>query len=209
MAWRRTLVVLHRDIGFLSLGLTLVYGVSGIAVNHRADWNYNQSVSQETRRIGAPAELLAQLPDARRQAIAASLDVLTREEERRLVEAIRVAINRPAAPRNAFWRGPDRLSLFFGTGDEDVVDYQPSSGEVQHTVRRDRPLLRDLNFLHLNEAKGAWTFLADAYALCLVFLGLSGVLIVRGRHGLRGRGGLLTLAGILLPIVVVLLKRHF
>ncbi len=46
MAWRRVLVGLHRDIGFLILGLTLVYGVSGIAVNHRHHWNPNPTLTR-------------------------------------------------------------------------------------------------------------------------------------------------------------------
>ena len=37
--WRRWSIVLHRDVGYLAVGLTLAYGISGIAVNHRADWN--------------------------------------------------------------------------------------------------------------------------------------------------------------------------
>ncbi|HCF57248.1 MAG TPA: hypothetical protein DFS52_04520 [Myxococcales bacterium] len=208
MAWRRVLVGLHRDIGFLILGLTLVYGVSGIAVNHRHHWNPNQSVQQEVVKLGPPAELLGDLPQARREAIAADLDAMTREEERLLIESVTRSLGRQAGPKNAFWRGPDRLSLFFETGNADTVDYEPSTGTALRTRMRDRPLVRDANYLHLNRIKGAWTFVADAFALCLIFLGISGALIVRGRQGLRGRGGILALAGIVLPIVVVVLKRY-
>ena len=33
--WRKLNNALHRDVGFLIVGLTIVYGVSGLAVNHR------------------------------------------------------------------------------------------------------------------------------------------------------------------------------
>ncbi len=35
--WRPTLRALHRDIGYLAVGLTFVYAASGLAVNHIED----------------------------------------------------------------------------------------------------------------------------------------------------------------------------
>ena len=39
--WSR---ILHRDIGYFFIGTTLIYGLSGIALNHMSDWNPNYSV---------------------------------------------------------------------------------------------------------------------------------------------------------------------
>lgn len=39
--WRRWSIVLHRDVGYLATAMTLAYAISGIAVNHIADWNPN------------------------------------------------------------------------------------------------------------------------------------------------------------------------
>lgn len=196
MPWRRWLFSLHRDVGFLCLGLTLVYAISGVAVNHRHHWDYNRSTSIQTHSIGQPAQLLA---DHRAKAAGE----LARERQEALVERIRLALHRPARPRKAFWRGPDRLSLFFGAADSDVVDYSPAKGVAEWTRRRERPVLRQLNFLHLNERPGPWTYLADLYAVALAFLAISGVLIVRGRRGLRGRGGLLLLVGVAIPLLAL------
>ena len=33
--------VSHRDIGYLIAGLTIIYALSGIALNHKNDWNPN------------------------------------------------------------------------------------------------------------------------------------------------------------------------
>ncbi len=33
--------ITHRDIGYLIAGLTIIYAVSGIALNHKHDWNPN------------------------------------------------------------------------------------------------------------------------------------------------------------------------
>lgn len=207
MRWRPTLVVLHRDIGFLCVGLTLAYAISGIAVNHAHHWNYNRSEREERRAIGTPAELIDGLSPDRRAAIVADSTVLTRDEEMALVARIGEKTGRGSTPRNVFWRGPDHISLFYGAGDGDTVDYHPRSGALTHVVRKDRWLLRDLNFLHLNEGRGVWTYIADTYAAMLLFLAISGAIVVKGRRGLKGRGGLLLAVGFLVPVVVVLLLR--
>jgi len=199
--WRPALLALHRDVGFFAIGLTVVYSVSGIAVNHREDWNYNTATSEETRPLGLPSALLGTPPGPGGEA------QLARDRQADLVARITTALARPAPPRKAFWRAPDRLSLFFSERDDDVVDYHPASGYAELEVRSDRLLVRDMNYLHLNEGRGAWTWIADGFAIVLIFLALSGALIVRGRRGLAGRGGVLTVLGVVLPIVAVLLMR--
>lgn len=200
--WRRLFFALHRDVGFVCLGLTVVYAVSGIAVNHRQHWDYNYAVGEETLAVGSPSALLGLVttapPDEGR---------VVRDAQDQVVERLTAVLGRQAPPRKAFWRGPDRLSLFFGEADEDVVDYLPSRGVVEHTVRRERFLVRAFNFLHLNESRRVWTWVADGYAAMLLFLAFSGVLLVRGRRGLAGRGGLLVALGVLVPVVAVLLLR--
>ena len=42
--WRRWSIVLHRDVGYLAVAMTLAYAISGIAVNHVADWNPRYSL---------------------------------------------------------------------------------------------------------------------------------------------------------------------
>ena len=36
--------IIHRDFGYLFFGATLIYSISGIALNHIGDWNPNYSV---------------------------------------------------------------------------------------------------------------------------------------------------------------------
>jgi len=201
LRWRKVLHALHRDLGFFAVGLTVVYAVSGIAVNHREHWNYNYAMSEETRPVGVPSALLGVAPAG------AEEGKLARDREDALVAKLTAILGRPAPPRKAFWRGPDRLALFYGTTDEEIVDYRPSLGAVELLAKADRFLIRDMNVLHLNEARGAWTWIADGFALILIFLAVSGALIVRGRKGLVGRGGVLMMLGIALPVIALLLIR--
>ena len=47
MNWRRLNNIVHRDLGYLAVGLTIVYGISGLAVNHKADWNPSYRVRED------------------------------------------------------------------------------------------------------------------------------------------------------------------
>src|SRR3954468_16598061 len=43
---------LHRDFGFLVIGLTVIYAFSGLAVNHVADWDPNFQSYERTLDLG-------------------------------------------------------------------------------------------------------------------------------------------------------------
>ena len=49
--WRKWLRILHRDIGYIATGLTVIYSISGIAVNHVQDWNPNYVITKTTTKI--------------------------------------------------------------------------------------------------------------------------------------------------------------
>jgi hypothetical protein len=52
MNWRKWNFALHRDIGYLCVGLTILYAISGVAVNHVDDWNPSYEISKESISIG-------------------------------------------------------------------------------------------------------------------------------------------------------------
>jgi hypothetical protein len=174
--WRKLNTVLHRDIGYLAVGLTLAYGVSGIAVNHRADWNPSYRVARETRQV-------APIPAGDRAAVVANaMRQLGLSEE----------------PRNAFRPDPDTLQLFYP---QRTFKVDLPTGAVVVEATRPRPVLYEFNQLHLNAPKGLWTYIADLYALALIALSVTGMFVLRGRLGMAGRGAWLVGAGVLVPVV--------
>ncbi len=182
MNWRRLNTALHRDLGYLCVGLTLVYALSGLALNHTYHWNPNYKISRY--QVLLPPELLKQTdPQLLGQAVLEHLD-----------------IQQPL--RNHYRSGPTTLDLFMEKG---KIQIALDSGRAQIEYARPRTGLKEINALHLNHPRRAWTWLADIYAVALCLLAITGLFILRGRNGLRGRGGWLTLAGIVLPIVVLLL----
>jgi hypothetical protein len=174
---------LHRELGFLAVGLTLAYAISGVAVNHTEEWNpsYEQTVRHWT--IEAPG------------------DGPTDQVAPLVLEQLALA-----EPVRNIWRATQtqlRVIVPSGTVDVDLV-----AGAVESRILSPRPLLRDVNFMHLNQGKGAWTWIADVYAGVLAILALSGIFLVKGRKGLAGRGGVLMTLGLLLPVVYVVFEKY-
>lgn len=176
MNWRRLNNLLHRDIGYLAVGLTLAYGISGLALNHKADWNPNYRVRKTTAQI-APVQ-------------AKDRDAIVRETLGKL--------GLTDEPRNAFRPDPDTLRLFFK---ERTYSVDLPTGLVLVEDVTPRPVLFEMNQLHLNAPKKLWTLVADVYAVALIGLALTGMFVLKGRTGLAGRGKWLVSAGVALPVV--------
>lgn len=176
MKWRRWNNVLHRDVGYLIVGMTLVYGISGLAVNHAADWN----------------------PSYRRNKTNIQIAPLTAGDRDGLVREALPLLGLTEAPRNAFRPDPDTLQLFYD-GTTYMIDVP--TGQVIIEETRTRPVLFELNQMHLNATKGIWTVIADIYAVALIGMALTGMFVLRGRVGLGGRGKWLVTIGVLVPLV--------
>jgi hypothetical protein len=174
VAWRAVLRALHRDIGYSAVGLTIVYALSGLAVNHVADWDPN------FRNIRATHELGAALPDDDAAA------------EKRVLEGLAIRTK----PREVYREG-DELELLF---EHRTLHVAVATGHVVDEEQRPRPALREFNFLHLNRGKKAWKYFADAYAVGLLFLAVSGLFMIAGRKGVVGRGAFFVAAGVALPV---------
>jgi hypothetical protein len=173
--WRALLRAVHRDVGYTAVGLTVVYALSGIAVNHVADWDPNFRNGRSTHELGVP------LPDDDVAAQALVLEKL----------GIR------GAPREVYREG-DELEVLF---EHRTLHVTVATGHVVDEEQKPRVPLRAFNFLHLNRGKKAWKYFADAYAVGLLFLAASGMFMLAGRKGLFGRGGFFVAAGVALPLV--------
>ena len=174
-AWLRAW---HRDVGYLLVGLTVVYAVSGIAINHIDDWDPNFKAYEKTRRI---APIAADVPDP----IA--------------IATAQVALGQKNAPR-ASLRAGDEIHLEY---DNFKYVVYGETGEVFEQGREPRFFLRVANWLHLNRGKAAWTYIADGYAVLLLFLAGSGLFMIKGRQGIWGRGMVLAAVGAAVPIIYV------
>ncbi len=179
---------LHRDVGYLLVGLTFVYALSGLAVNHIADWDPSFVQTAETYPLPASIDR-------------SPIDPADDSKSRVLGE--RIARELDLGPvLEVYASSPTELDLTLETGQLTVA---LDRGSADYSGQRPRPFLRLANWLHTNRGKKAWTFIADAYAILLVGLATSGLFLVRERR-FFGRKTVLVAVGALTPILYVALS---
>lgn len=165
---------IHRDAGYFGVGLTLVYALSGLAVNHVSDWDPSFQQVERAHQLGRlPSE-----PEAAGKRVLSALGV--RE-----------------TPREIYAAGDDAVDVVL---DRTTLHVKPSTGQVVEEGQKPRWFLRAANWLHLNRGKKAWTYVADTYAVILIYLAISGLFMIPGRKGLLGRGALIAVLGAAVPI---------
>jgi hypothetical protein len=174
--WRGWLRAVHRDFGYVAVGFTVIYALSGLAINHLKDWDPSFRASERTLTIAPVPDEVSDDEAAHRVAIAAGL-------------------GKP----DEVYRAGDEVRLDYGDG-----THVTAVGE-QVTVQQRSPrfFLRIANWLHYNRGKRAWTYVADVYAVMLLYLALSGIFMIKGRLGLRWRGAVLISLGVAVPIAYV------
>lgn len=167
--------MLHRDVGYLAVALTLAYAISGLAVNHIADWNPNYQITKEFVNV-AP---------------------IAAERSPEIVAAAVERLGLRAAPTNTYRPDAQTIQLFYETR---IYHVDLPTGKVMIESTVPRRVLYEMNQLHLNRPKQAWTYVADAYGVALILLAVTGLFVLKGRLGISGRGGWLTAAGALIPL---------
>ena len=179
MNWRHWNNALHRDIGFLCIGLTLVYAISGVAVKHISQWNPSYRVERIETNIG---------------------QVSGNPTDADTIRTILARLDETGKLESSYRPDPHSLQLFVD-GRSILIDL--GTGHVVHDRAIPRPVLREMNFLHLNHPKKSWTWVADVYAVALGFLAVSGMLMIR-RKTMR-RGAVLTGISFVIPLMFLVL----
>ena len=177
--WRAWLRAVHRDVGYLAVGFTMIYALSGIAMNHIEDWDPNFRSSEVQLKI-TPIS-----------------DELSDDEA---VARITAVAGIPGKPSDVL-RAGDEVRLEYPSGSKVTA-----IGETVTVQQREsRFFFRIANWLHATRGKAAWKYIADAYAVLLLYLAISGIFMIKGKLGLRWRGTLLITAGVAVPLAYIVL----
>jgi hypothetical protein len=181
--FRKTIIAVHRDVGYFFAGLTVIYAISGVAVNHVEDWNPNYVVTHTERSVGE----------------------LGGVSDDQIADEVLGRLGLDEKPKAAVRMSDQEYRIFLK--DRTLQVATPSGLLIDEQVTR-RPGFFHVNFLHLNHAKGLWTWYADIYAVGLLVLALTGIFIITGKKGMGGRGRWLLIAGTAIPLLFLLMAMN-
>ena len=172
----------HRDLGYIFFFLSIIYGLSGIALNHIDDWNPSYIIKNTEINIKT-APLIKE--NLNRANVISLLEAYTPKEKY----------------KNHYFPNDNTLKVFIKDGNINI-DLETGQGNIETSKRR--PVFHQFNYLHYNPRKW-WTIISDIYAISLMLLAITGLFILRGKNGITGRGAWLTGLGIIIPIIYLLL----
>ncbi|MFV0562764.1 hypothetical protein [Malaciobacter mytili] len=177
----------HRDLGYLVIGITIIYSLSGIVLSFRdlhlfeKEYVLNAKIEKNLQKeqlkdkiisVYAQNEQKKQLPT---HIVKKSvLDNFEELEENN--EFIKYQISRKK--------------------DMKFITYYKNSGELIYSISGYPSFIQVFIDSHKSSSKDRWAYLALAYSVILFFLAISAIFMVKGKYGFKQRGVYLTLAGI-------------
>ena len=173
-------IAAHRDIGYTCASLILAYCVSGIALNHIGDWNPDFVISKQAVSLPRTYEKNDITKD-----VIAEFGTLVHEDAYKVYDF-------PTSDQVKIYYDNASLHLHFSDG----------HGTYEKVSRR--PVMYQVNALHLNRLKG-WKWAADVFALILIILSFTGLFLLKGKYGMARRGKWLVVAGMVPPLLALLL----
>jgi hypothetical protein len=182
ISWHKVNNVLHRDVGYFFVGMTIIYAISGIALNHIGDWDPNYIIRDE--------KVVANVSDLHSK--------MSREEVMALADELRI----DNKVKKHYYPNASTLKVFLDGGSL-TLDIRSGVGLLEAVSRR--PVFYEMNYLHYNHGKFFWTWFSDIFAVGMVLLAITGLFVLKGKNGLKKRGVWFVLAGSLIPLIFLLM----
>jgi hypothetical protein len=131
MKLRKLIRVLHRDLGYFFFGVSIIYAISGIALNHLRDFNPSYNIKHYTLEVPAPID----------QNI---VDV-------DWIKSLLTEYDIKNEYKKYYFPTDQQLKVFVENGN---LTLNLVSGEGLLETINKRPILNEMNFLHYNP--GVW-----------------------------------------------------
>lgn len=180
--WRKINNIIHRDLGYFFVGMTIIYGLSGIALNHIDDWNPSYIVNNEEIEISTD-DYSKKIDTSEALNIMSEFNIDTNEY------------------KSHYYPKTEEVKIFI---EEGSIRIDMNSGEGKIETMRRRPVFHSVNFLHYNPGK-LWKWFADIFSASLIILAITGMFVLRGKKGIKRRGAILVSTGIVIPLILLFL----
>jgi uncharacterized protein len=177
--WNR---ILHRDFGYFFFGLTIIYCLSGIALNHKKDWNPNYSITYKDISISE------------------NIDKTTINEK--WVKDLLLTYDEQDHYKKYFFPDSKTLRIFIDNGSVSI-NIESKKGYIEKISRR--PFFFEVNFLHYNPGKW-WTWFSDIFCGGMIIIAITGLFIIaKSKTSLSRRGVWFIIAGLIVPVLALIL----
>lgn len=178
--WRKWNRATHRDLGYFFFAMSIIYGLSGIAINHIGDWNPNYVYVNKTIEIGHPIA-----------------PKITKQE----VKDFLAKVDEEDSYKHHMMSDQETLRVFLDGGSA-FININTGEGQIEKVIRR--PIFHAVNYLHYNPKKW-WVWFSDAFAIGLIILAITGLFIIKGKNGITRRGAVIAIAGVVIPVIFLLM----
>lgn len=171
---------LHRDLGYFYIGLILSFALSGILMNHRDHWHpekYTTQTKEVTVNIPKDVEITEQYAEELGKQLGID-DKFRRHKVKK-----------------------DELKISFEKNDVEI-DLKTGKGEIVTFSKT--PIISQTMKLHKTTSNW-WIYYSDIFGLSLITIALTGaIMIPAGKFTFKKRGWKLALAGLIVPLLILL-----
>lgn len=182
MTFYKLIRVLHRDLGYLFFGASIIYAISGIALNHLRDFNPSYDIDHYTINLDEPVDRDL-IDPSWIESLLLELDLEDNEY------------------KNHYYPNPNQLKVFLHHG---ALELNLDTGTGLLETIYKRPLLYQVNFLHYNPGNW-WKWFSDIFCVAWIIISVTGLFIIkRGKNSVKRLGGLYTAIGIIIPLILLL-----
>ena len=171
---------LHRDLGYFYLGLIISFAFSGIMMNHREHWHPEKyTIETKAIKINLPSE------DKINETFVDSLGKTLGIDDK---------IRRHNVKKGT-------LKISFEKNDVEI-DMKTGEGEITTFIKT--PIISQAMKLHKNTSNW-WIYYSDIFGLSLITIAITGAIMIQvGKNTFGKRGWKLALAGLIVPLLILL-----
>lgn len=172
---------IHRDLGYIYVGLILSFALSGLMMNHRDQWHpekYTVSITEIQKQMPAESAITE---DYVKEFVTKELGI-TDKIKKHFVRKGKLKIN----------------------AENHEIEIDLSNGKGEIIAYNKTPIISQMMGLHKNSSNW-WIYYSDIFALSLVTIAITGVIMIpKGKLSFKQRGWKLALMGIIFPILFLL-----
>ena len=162
--------------------MTIIYAVSGIVLNHRSK-SKDASFSIKTEEFHIDSPVSKEMIDKSYVA-----DLVKRLNE--------------DSHKEYYFPTSKTLMIYLDGGH---IQVNLENGQGFMVKMKKRPFLWEFNFLHYNKPKRLWTWFSDIFAVSIIIIAITGLFMIKGKHGITSRAAVLTIAGIIIPVIFLII----